>query len=520
MLNSNVFQNLSGIISSLPNSSTGAPKAYITDNLNFCQTNNLFDSVNVKYSANLNDHDIWVHLWKGDNGEGYIFVKNEYYFLADDEDFFTDVIPASKGLNSQEKSTQSYWMTIDIPQNKLYVSDMPRPLMVTEFGSPDPNQYEYKHIVEQGESFASIAEQSHGSFTAPELASWNNKTLQSVIHPGDVLFLFVNDIILSNLEDSWCSSISIPRVNFNQFGLTYKPITTEKKLSDFAKSYPSLGFLGGNSNPTPLIRIAPRVVIPEEKKPSILAPEPDPPQNIPELVPIVESFISKNGWLIRGSMIAGLVLLPSNAFNVRNEGSPAVDLVNAQLKKEEELNIEMKNRIIPLPANSREKGRLGLYVTYTKVQSNVFNHTSTPDGTDISMYTTKTYVGRTRGYNTAKNLVTIRNYSHHKNLEPGYTPYGCVDMALYITAKNPGNQVERYADISYQFIRGREQNVMDDVGKPWVEMLKSDERMTRSGNEINGISKLHPWFITWTQLARLYGLLLSVPFTFAPNCTP
>jgi LysM repeat protein len=429
----------------------------------------------------------------------------------------------AKGSNSQEKATQSYWMTIDIPQNKLYVSDMPRPLMVTEFGSPDPNQYEYKHIVQQGESFASIAEQSHGSFTASELASWNNKTLQSVIHPGDVLFLFVNDIILSNLEDSWCSSISIPRVNYNQFGLTYKPITTTIKLSDFAKNNPSLGLIGLNPNPAPIVIIAPpdETIYKQPEKPIIVNPESERPVNIPESEPISQSFISRNGWLVRGSLIAAFVLLPSNAFTVRTEGSPSSDLLDAQLKAEEEIKVELKNRIVPSPEKSPQKGRRGLYVTYTKVQSNVLDHTNTPDGTDISMYTTKTYVGRTRGYNTAKNLVKIRNSNHHKNkIGVGYTKHGCVDMALYITALNPDNPAQRYADISYKFIRGREQNVMDDVGKPWVEMLNKDRTMTRSGNAINGISKLHPWFITWTQLARLYGLLPSVPFTFAPNCTP
>jgi hypothetical protein len=397
--------------------------------------------------------------------------------------------------------------------------------MVTEFGSPDLNQYEYKHIVQQGESFASIAEQSHGSFTASKLAIWNNKTLQSVIHPGDTLFLFVNDIILSNLEDLWCSSISIPRVNYNQFGLTYKPITTTIKLSDFAKNNPSLGLIGLNPNPTPIVIIAPpdETIYKQPEKPIIVNPESERPVNIPESEPISPSWISRNGWLVRGSLIAAFVLLPSNAFTVRTEGSPSSDLLDAQLKAEEEIKVELKNRIVPSPEKSPQKGRRGLYVTYTKVQSNVLDHTETPEPEkkDISMYTTKTYVGRTRGYNTAKNLVKIRNSNHHKNkFEVGYTKHGCVDMALYITALNPDNPAQRYADISYKFIRGREQNVMDDVGGPWVEMPNKNRTMTRSGNAINGISKSHPWFITWTQLARLYGLLPSVPFTFAPNCTP
>jgi hypothetical protein len=51
-------------------------------------------------------------------------------------------------------------------------------------------------------------------------------------------------------------------------------------------------------------------------------------------------------------------------------------------------------------------------------------------------------------------------------------------------------------------------------------MKDKDRTKTRSGNAINGISKLHPWFITWTQLARLYGLYPPLPFGWAPTCDP
>jgi hypothetical protein len=116
----------------------------------------------------------------------------------------------------------------------------------------------------------------------------------------------------------------------------------------------------------------------------------------------------------------------------------------------------------------------------------------------------------------------MRNYSHHKNLEPptgSYTKGGCVDQA----AKSTLGFSNRRNDPSYKFIRGREQNVMDDVGKPWAMMPvdpynnAKNKEMTRSGNAINGISPLNKdFFWECTTIARFHAGMVS--FGWLPTC--
>jgi hypothetical protein len=73
-INSN--QVLSDLLANLSNQGNG----YITKNESFCD-NNKFDEVKGNYEANLDDYDIWYHIWDNPNeGEDdIVFIKSERF---------------------------------------------------------------------------------------------------------------------------------------------------------------------------------------------------------------------------------------------------------------------------------------------------------------------------------------------------------------------------------------------------------------------------------------------------------
>jgi LysM domain len=519
ILTVNIFQNLALAVASLPSSSSGAAKCYVTDNDNIC-LNSMFDSVNVKYSENLNDHDLWMHFWVGDDGKSYLFARTEQYMLADDEDFFPDEIIAAKQSNGVEMTTENLWLMIDTQQDDLYLADAPMALPVSHFIEPGPFDDYVFHEVQAGESFSSIAEDSEGTFTAAELAAWNKLQLTSIIHPGDKLVLFPNSYFLSESEDDWSCGISVPLCKPAEIGSKYKFLTTDPKLYEFSISNPDLEL---NNHPPYILRVgglSPRYekslpsVLPETK---VILPDPTPEKS--KMIRAIWISPNTGVWLLRGAGVIALVVLTPASLGNNDTPIHIVEL-QEQLKREEALRALYKPLIETSPNKTPKDGEYGYFVTYTKRQTGK-THTKTPRPieTDISMFTTKTYVGRARGVNTPKNIVKIRNYGHHKNQLAGYTKYGCLDKAVKISTKKVEVQAERRADLGYQAIRGREQNVMDDVGKPFSMISEDDkQKRTRSGNDINGISLKNPSRLLWITIARtLWG---SVPFSWEQICTP
>lgn len=72
--------NSNQVLSDLLSSLSGQGNGYITKNENFCD-NNKFDEVRDSYEANLDDYDIWYHIWDNPNeGEDdIVFIKSEKF---------------------------------------------------------------------------------------------------------------------------------------------------------------------------------------------------------------------------------------------------------------------------------------------------------------------------------------------------------------------------------------------------------------------------------------------------------
>lgn len=379
------------------------------------------------------------------------------------------------------------------------------------------------HIVELGESFSSIAEASNGSFTALELAKWNKLDLTSLIHPGDTLYLFVSEIYAQNIMENM--PLAIP-IKFPTEVLSYSFLTTHTKIKDFSIENPDLQI---DLSPPPLLKIGipmkpmqgfsgPSFYFVPETKPIIV-----PPNETPATNPVTEesqkmnrtSWLNKGPWLMRATLILGFVLIPQSL------GNSDIPLHNSQFADRLEENNKILVEYFPLVENNSFKkpkeGEYGYYVTYTKRAINQI-HTTDKNGINISMYTTKTYVGRSRGYNSPRTIVKMRNYSHHKNEDPNYDKHGCLDKATRITTPNPEILILRHNDPGYQAIRGREQNIINDTGGSWSKVPNNDNEKTRSGNEISGIAEEHPYYSLWTNIARvLWG---AVPFSYEVYCLP
>lgn len=103
-----------------------------------------------------------------------------------------------------------------------------------------------------------------------------------------------------------------------------------------------------------------------------------------------------------------------------------------------------------------------------------------------NLTTGEVYIGRSRGYGTAEQILAERYAGHHMR-ELGFR-LPTVDRSAVATL--PVSQ--RWADPSYQAIRGREQQLIDALGGAWSDVGGRGEQGTRSGNAIRGVSKINP----------------------------
>lgn len=97
----------------------------------------------------------------------------------------------------------------------------------------------------------------------------------------------------------------------------------------------------------------------------------------------------------------------------------------------------------------------------------------------------RVYAGRASG--TGKHpcqIVKERDYGHQTRNTAGYEPANLDSWAVLIRH----NRDLRHLDPAYQFIRGRENNIIKGMGGP-IRRDASNEPRTRSGNIIWGIDE-------------------------------
>jgi hypothetical protein len=120
------------------------------------------------------------------------------------------------------------------------------------------------------------------------------------------------------------------------------------------------------------------------------------------------------------------------------------------------------------------------YVTYTKT----------------NVLTGEVYAGKTMGYGDDASILRARDMGHHMTAGDGWGP-AQLDQSLYATKSYAG----RHGDLSYQAIRGREQNLIDYFGG-------AKSMGGSAGNAIQGISDFNILRQVYMNAARrAFGLL-------------
>lgn len=450
--NSNIVDKIKSLIIGLTNKDGSDIRIYLTDNKNFCNGGDFY-KYNSEYNDNLIDMDFLIHLWKPDESEdGFIFVKNEYYLLVDDQKFYDDGDISLIGEN--ETRNTSYYININPKDCKFYFSSKILPIPKNNVGGNFTEEYEYPyHTVELGETLNSISAK-YGSFTVNEIATWNNLNPSDVVLVGDKLILFKDEVDINNSWEDFGVSLEnneelmIPLPLFTVFS-KYFPVGAKFQFPDHL---------------LPKIICYPKVF--KRNEPQIILPITSP--NIEELdvlndIPIEHGSFKYLRILVNSSTIFALAMLISTNYVPEDKSE-----VHFQSKEYENDDLKPKR----------------IYCTYTKEDK----MPNPPNNTEIYSNTSKLYIGRTSGYLSPYLQVKKRDINHHRN--PIYGD-ACLDYAtLAIKGDSPE---EKRTDPSYLFIRGREQRVIEDLGGAWCDnkgtLSESKLPFTRSGNKINGIDK-------------------------------
>jgi hypothetical protein len=452
-------------------------KVYITKNSTFCDMAAV-RNIDSLYRLDSLDYDIWIHAFEDDNtGECYLFIRFEYYMYLDNPaygDYYEPDLPSLTNNNDIRRSSSNLFLIYD-PEREHHIISDTIPLLRMEISDPhDKGPEIFFHIVSQNQTFSTIVNLYGDVFTEGDLESWNPTINGNALTEGQKLSLFQDDV-----EDY---------LNF-EFGYfpSVIPLHAPKSIHDvdLHKDEVKKGWSGP---------------IPWSIKPQIKRePVPQSPKTIPYVKqPWFQRYAPAVNIIKQGAYVVGAYLLTSG-------GSHPINLEYLHSTKEKLKPDEDEKRLT--------------YVTYTKYKSTEVNRPGLANG--------KVYIGRSRGYGHPENIVRIRNYSHHKNSQL-YTTYGCLDE--WALAFKPSAQ--RHDDLSYLFIRGREQNVIEAMGESWTYWLgrpsslefyqlthpQDAPKMTRSGNAINGILKGTPFYFACTELAEKLSLSPLINWNGSNNC--
>lgn len=449
-------------------------KVYISKNSTFCNMAAI-RSLDSIYRIDSLDYDIWVHAFvDDDSGDNFLFIRFQYYMAIDNPeygDYYDPDLPSIiNNQTSGSRSSAASFLNYDPESGSFNICDT-IPLLKFNFPETTGLSELLLHTVTNGENFISIVNLYGNTFTVEDLQNWNPSLNGNSLVSGQKVSLFFDDV-----QDQID--------NENGYYPTVIPLNAPKTLHDV--DIPIFELKKG------LLKMPPLVIYPDVP---------------PNMFPIkIDPFTPIKHWFTKyspspkvlnaikhGGVIIGAYLLTSygaNAFNLEF------------LQSEEE-------KLEP-----NDKGMRLTYVTYTKQRLLAVNKPHLPIG--------KVYIGRSSGFGNPKNIVKIRNYSHHKNNQL-YTNYGCLDEWAY--AFNKFDQ--RKEDVSYMFIRGREQNVIEALNEAWSfwalrfsqgEVGPDYIMYTRSGNAINGMVKNTPYYKSCTELAERFSENPSLDWNGSTNC--
>jgi hypothetical protein len=436
---------------------------YITDNFAIWQ-DTVFDYVNSAYDEDPYDVDIWIHIWQSEDlSESIMYVKADFYLLADDPDLYPGLGNESSALQNKDllrSSTDTTWLIYDPELDEYFTSSIIMPLQVEPYGPhslpPHPT-----HLVSEGETLTSIVSAYGSSFAINDIIAWNPDKLDdanTTLQVGWSLALYNEDYEGLLLNEYGIYGVAMPILPLLE---SYNPVTLDQA--------PDQGFNG----------LLPFKVI--EVQSDIPYEDVQEKINRPEKWYDIRKYTDGNGFvklsLRRASGIIGLILVPAPVGNF----SPMMAWDWKEKKIEDEPNEKKLT-----------------YCTYTKFNEGAIN-IDLPDG--------KVYSGRTSGYNKYPNILIAQRDLYHHKTDQGYD-VACYDDHEY---SRTNSRFSRHADDAYKIIRGREQVIIDALGGSWSDngyILPN----TRSGNNINGIGKVSNYdrYVEYT-LMSMAKLIPPVP---------
>jgi LysM repeat protein len=427
---------------------------YITDDTHACETNDTFELVKNLIFNNTNDADLWIHLVidDEDDNKGYLYIFSEFYFTADNN-VGDEVLLFN---NTENRNNLPNFLLINPVNYRMEVSDNASMWDFEYAGNSDDYDYPI-HVVSENESLSSICSQYGGEFTTANLIEWND--LQSTnLSIGQQLKIFVDEVdFMNRAEIEYCPLIvsidpSLQSYNLNNTGSYFELRGLNGLVLKPNYKWPEGHMQGGPTSPKQ-----------PGENPKTITDETPEPRKLHDFVRI----------LMRSNLILYFIFMPANI----NQPIPGTRL-DAMLEFNEKPIVQSKS--------DDEYESEFKYVTYTK--NKLSEQLILNKQPNFLADHGKVYVGRSQGFSHPNVIVKTRDRNHHK---VDYSN-ACLDLWA-ISNLGKGN---KDSDPAYKFIRGREQNVMDIMGKP-LSMMKFYEdlengifasKLSRSGNAINGIS--------------------------------
>jgi hypothetical protein len=470
--NQNLIQIMETKLSNLPNNK----KFIITDNRNICFDNN-FDTAKNIYENDLNDFDVWIHVFTSNiNQPSIIFMRFEQNID------FGSILDENSLLNLENSNKY---------KNIYYHDNLMTPnLNNINFNRNEEDISEEDHdgipcpfyiVQNNGETFSSITTLYEYEFFVSDLQRWNPNLNGENLQKGTKLNLFIEECEFEKINPINYFTIPYdPTLSVYNFALSNSEIKNEMK---------SLGY---DSDDISHYLILPSKVnyvpIPDEVLKNLPTFEEaiKTPQNKPSLNTKWGKLLNygSNTLKVIGSGVSVLAII---VFSPTPAGQPYLDPYISKMYE------TVKPGVI-LTGNHIESSRLRrylIYVTYTKFKSDF----SYPADSKITK-SGKVYIGRSRGTNKSPcEIVKDRNNGHTILNGENYNAAKLDQWGIATTSHE-----KRHNDPVYGTIRGRENTVISALGGSETDVGKLK---TRSRNKIYGIYIHNPRKAYWENLSKV-----------------
>jgi hypothetical protein len=491
--------NMAQLLNQVTNGLNGEQvRTFVTDNQNYCLSND-FDKVLVDYNTNLEDFDVWFHIYQTES-QTLLFCKFDWYFWADDPTLAALTAAKQKISN---KFTEDKVIILDPSINKFYLSDDVSPLPQSADYNDSESEQEF-HIVTAGQNnFEKIVEYFDYEFTKSDLIRWNptfDDYHQSHLSVGDKILLFYEDYLEFNNSNTYGINIPYRQGAGSDYWAHFNFCISKNNLRNQLNStFHSDAFVQTLVNSPTIVKgfpLANDAQIPTSIG-ALVLDIPTPYSGTQKYVKLFDVTLPEiSSTLVSGAFIILALVLEPTSFGSSDQPVtfPHISFpyefdpggrVETEPEPVPQPNPDPEGPYIPFTPIRVPKGNLK-YVTYTKSKPS-FVHWYNP-----SLKNGRVYIGRSKGYGKPDEIVRDRDYGHSKLNGESYSA-AKLDSWTVATQVHP----LRYGDIAYLFIRGRENKVIKDMNGPLGKGSLTGEPdsykapindKTRSRNKIPGMS--------------------------------